>query len=114
MTTSQDAVTPLESTQSVRTAPHTILLDAVAVISWITIVCLKAWQWGLTHSDTWGAPATDDAVLAAGIEAWIDVLFIVAISATVGLIVLGAVRHMLNQLTHSEVDIRSAWTSLQK
>lgn len=99
MMISGDAATFRESPQIVRIAPHTILLDAVAIVSWVAIVCLKVAQWDFLHPDMWGDPTSEDAVLAAGIEAWVDVLFIVAISATVGLIVLGAVRHMLNQLT---------------
>lgn len=112
MTTSGDTATLREPTQNVRIAPHTLLLDAVAVITWIAIICLKAAQWDLTHSDAWGDPTQEDAVRAAGVEAWIDVLFIVAISATVGLIVLGAVRHMLNQLPCPSRETRRAGESL--
>ncbi|MGO2467952.1 hypothetical protein [Microbacterium gubbeenense] len=98
MTTSGDTATLREPTQNVRIAPHTILLNVVAVISWIAIISVMVWQRALDPTDVWDPPA-DDASLVGELEAWVDVLFIVAISATVGLIVLGAVRHMLNQLT---------------
>lgn len=81
-------------------SPHANALAWVTGLAWLATLCLAIWGTTIDPDGIFGIDA-DELVLKSAVSAWADIMLLVAVSTTVGLIILSGVRYMLEQLAHT-------------